>query len=394
MAISPLGSDPAALRQIPALNGAAGARMATAAPGARTEHRQSADEVFLSGSPPLVEQPPPPPQPAEPPAPALARPMSSHAPAVLMEEMALPEVIDGGGKLDYAQHLQLMGQAAAAGTAGVRTTGPTGISHDIQVHGASAKEMANVQAALQDLGKVDRYDLILHDLKNVYVADTLGTGHGGNPVAGVAVMMQDGETAIVLSRMRGQADRNQLESGNHVREVLYHEIGHVVDNKHNISGLAGDLYGKGDAGKVGAGGDFVSKYAATSYREDYAETFSQFYVGRSSTLFHGCSDQDVVDLTLFGHDGRGAAVEKMRRVPADLGPELHVKDFVGEYCDAHPDVGGARALLRRFYDDGDFRRGFVGEVGQARPGVPHEAVYSYMDGLADLFHEPRGGRPN
>lgn len=381
MAIGSIGGpDPSAIRHLDSLVARAGTGMAAAQQGAEAQRREASDEVSLSGTPVLDEQPAsaPSPPPAE---------YRSCVPVVMLDEMAEPEILDGGTKLDKAQHLQLMAEAASKGTQTVTVQGPSGVAREINVHGASEKELRTITRSLTNLAAVDAHDLILHDVKDIYLADNLGTGHGGHPVAGVAVKM-DGEyeTAITLSRMVGQTTSNPLESQLKVDDVLYHEIGHVVDNRHNLSGRNGSPYGKGDAARIGAGGDFVSSYASTSHREDYAESFSDFYLTRASPSCRGLSDSDVVDLTLFAHGDKGQAVEKLRRVPRDLSPELHVSTYFGAFTEKHRDQGLRHGeWIERFYDDQKFRTSFVDDCVQQYPGVPREAVYDYMKTMASVF---------
>lgn len=391
MALGPISGEPFRIDRITAPAATRLAGVARAAEAVQHQAPVSEDTATFTGAPLLMEEPPAPPAQQE--APRAAAPA---VPEILLQETAAPaageRILDAGTKLTYGQHVELMTAAAARGTDTVTVMTVAGVPRQVHVHGASPQEMPRIDKALKDLAAQDRHDLILRNAGSVYVADDLGSGKDGKVVAGVAVKMGEGDTAIMLSRMVGRAKKNPLERQNHVKNVLYHEIGHVVDNKYNLSALAYGVFGEGDKANTGMTGDFVSDYATTNSREDYAETFANFFESRTCSSLQECTDAEIMQVLSFG--GQGRIQGKMERLVADLSPEVHCKEFLGRYVDERRERGeeiGPRQAVRKFYDDSDFRLQYVADVQAAYPAVPRQAVYEYMERTAELFGEPTPG---
>ncbi len=288
-------------------------------------------------------------------------------------------------RLSHAQHCQLQDEARLKGTQTITLRDGGGIDHVVRIHGASPVECKRVERALCDLGRCDTYGMVLPSVADVHVIDTLGTSQNGRPVLGTAVKREGGVTTISLSRLQGQGSRNPIESLDHVKRVLYHEVGHSVDTRYNLSGSAECGFGRGDSDKIGAGGDFVSRYARTNAREDYAETFSNFYTSRSSALFDGCSDADVIHMNLYGDDGSSRVSQKMAYVPRSLGPATLLKDYVMGLATNHPHYDGIGRFTRAYFGDPSVRASMVSDLAQSHPRVTPKMLDVFMERTAKLL---------
>lgn len=305
------------------------------------------------------------------------RPASMKAPAERGAQDPIDAMAEPGQaqvssqKLSLQEHLDLMKAAEAKGTETVTVKTAAGTDRQIRVHGANPAELAVVSKALQDLAATDKCDLIMKSVSDVHLTDALS-----KDTLGVAIRQGD-KTPIVLSRCVGQAKRNMMEVPLHVKKVLYHEIGHALDNQHMLSGGANSPFGTGDQASTGEFGDFVSKYATTNPREDYAETFSKYHMARTDPAYKGYDDQDVITLTCYG----GKSQDKMKHMHAGI-PEVHCKDAIMERS---AQEGGAKQVIGNYYEDPKYRQQYVKDVTTSKPGVTPAAVDNHMAKSAGLF---------
>lgn len=213
-------------------------------------------------------------------------------------------------------HLDKMKAAEEKSTETVKVKTAAGTEREVKVYGANPKELAEIRSALQDLAKFDEHDLLIAPLTDLYLTDNLTPKPDSKGVPAGRAFPYKGKNVVMLSRMTGHVANNPLERRGKLREVLYHEMGHALDNKHSLSSTPGSTFGQGDKSSHGAGSDFISAYSRKNDREDYAETFSAYHCARTHPDCDGLTDKEVIDMTAFC----GGSHTKMAQMRGDLNP--------------------------------------------------------------------------
>ncbi|MCA9791012.1 MAG: hypothetical protein KC910_04425, partial [Candidatus Eremiobacteraeota bacterium] len=336
---------------------------------------------------------PAPPEVGRPPAPAPApKPVeperAANNPTVLAMEVAeeTSSTPAAPGVLTHADHLALQQQASARGVHRLQLQGSGGVTHVVNIHGATPAELKTVQKALAQFAAVDPNGMVMPLVKDVYMVDDLGKSREtGRDVLGTAVKSGD-QTSISLARMASKGlKKNPLESLNHVKKVLYHEMGHAADNRY---GLSTAPFGQGDPQAVGPDGDFVSAYAAVNKKEDWAECFSEFF--QVKTCAGSLTDEEAISMAGFGSNGRGQYLEKLEAVPRHLSADKALTSFLPGWLHQQPDLS-IRDMLSRYQDDGAFRADLTGAIKAFLPALPESSLQAYMRSKCELMEVPWSG---
>ena len=244
----------------------------------------------------------------------------------------------------------------------------------VNVHGAKGKEFDRVGDALKALVKQDEFGLIVPHLKDVFLTDSLGLSRNGKTsVQGTSFEQKDGATSILLSRVTEQkADSRLLEKGAYVKRLLYHELGHVVDNQYRLSSTSG-VFGKGQEQ------DFVSPYAAVNAKEDFAETFAEFYVAATDTP--GSTRTEISQLMNFGQSESYKA--KISGVAEGLKPELEVhRQALREVQDSGV---SPKSFVGSYHEDADFKSAWQTKLRKSNPQLPQAAIDRQMAHLQKIL---------
>lgn len=341
----------------------------------------ASDSVTLAPAPPTVSPP-------EPPAPQPVATAPANNPTVLAMEVteeATPKPA-AGGVLTHADHLDLQRQASAVGVHRLELQGTGGVTHVVNIHGASPAELKTVEKALAQFAAVDPHGMVMPVIKDVFMIDDLGKSREtGRDVLGTAVKSGE-QTSISLSRMASRGlKKNPLESLNHVKKVLYHEMGHAADNRY---GLSTEPFGQGDPKAVGPGGDFVTNYAAVNKKEDWAECFSEFF--QVKTCAGSLTDDEAISMAGFGCNGQGRYLEKLGAVPRQLNPDKALTTFLPGWLHQQPELS-IRDMLSRYQDDGAFRTHLTRSVKGFLPALADSTLRDYMRSKCELMEVPWKG---
>ena len=263
-------------------------------------------------------------------------------------------------------------QSRGKGTRVVTLVGKSSV-HQVQVHGAKGAEFEQVQKSLKALAKRDEHCLATGQLKNVYLADSLGRSRNGHSsLQGLSFQEPSGENSIMLSRVTEQKlDSKLLEGPKYIRRLLYHELGHLLDNRYQLSAKG---FGKGD---------FLTEYASVHAKEDFAETFAEFHMAATEPDMETANKEEVAQLLSFGaSDSLKAKVEFMAK---ELKPSLEVQRYAVASLSASE--LNARELVQSFQTDSDFRKQWVSKFHEVNPEIPSIELERHFQSLSRLFAE-------
>ena len=306
------------------------------------------------------------------PAPRVSKPNSAPVTLTLLEEAPKPEKQELK-RYDVADMRAVQEKAKAQGTKVLTMVNGNSV-FQVNVHGAKGKEFDKVGDALKALVKQDEFGLIVPHLKDVFLSDSLGLSRNGKTsLQGTSFEQKDGATSILLSRVTEQkADSRLLEKGAYVKRLMYHELGHVVDNQYRLSSTSG-VFGKGEEQ------DFVTPYAAVNAKEDFAETFAEFFV--TATDSPGSTPSEVSQLMNFGRSESFKA--KISGIADGLKPELEVhRQALREVQESGM---SPKAFVGSYHEDADFKSAWLEKLQTSNPQLPSSAIERQMTHLQKVL---------
>lgn len=190
---------------------------------------------------------------------------------------------------------------------GTRRSTPHFEYHLVAVNPFSKEgQVEEIPALLQH----DPHDILLRDLKDVYVADHM---EGAN---GLPWRRGPEDTSIFLSR---ENCRHLADADKPFLHVLYHEMAHVIDNAREVSKPSPVQFGRGSDPD-----DYISRcaYNTNDRREDFAESFAAFWRYRTDPRFDNQDDAGVVGSIMAVDRRKSFRVwNKLEAVPATTEPK-------------------------------------------------------------------------